>query len=237
MALLKEMKQLTVRFSKAEMQKLMKTIKTSVKQGKKQPSSVTMTDMNGKKHTMKKKQYCGLLDNQVKFYMANGRYANYVSYLYDCDTPFRGLDQPNKYTCGSQSLSNASSQVLCYATEKRCRTACNTTTNGTTPTNLINGAKKLGMKVEKINRTFNAVKKAIDDGYSVIAHIQTGGATNPKCLDYQFSWGHWINIYNYTGDYKFKVFDPSRGYKTCNANQIIKATDGRAIYFYAVKPL
>lgn len=228
---------MTVQFSKAEMQKLMKTVKQNVKDGKKQPSEVKMKDLNGKTHTMKKKQYCGLLDNQVKFYMKNGRYPNYTSYLYDCDTPFRGLDQTTNFTCGSQSLSNASSQVLCYATEKRCREACNTTKNGTTPANLISGAKKLGMKVEKINRTFNAVKKAIDDGYSVIAHIQTGGATNPKCLGYTYSWGHWINIYNYTGDYKFKVFDPSRGYKTCNANQIIKATDGRAIYFYTVKPL
>ena len=229
---------MATQFSKAEMQKLMKTVKASVKDGKKQPSSVKMKAMNGKTYDMKKKQYCGLLDNQVKFYMANGRYPNYTSYLYDADTPFRGLDQTTNFSCGSQSLSNASSQVLCYATEKRCRSACNTTKGtGTTPTNLINGAKKLGMKVEKINRTFNAVKKAIDDGYSVIAHIQTGGNTNPQCLNYKFAWGHWINIYNYTGDYKFKVFDPSRGYKTCNANQIIKATDGRAIYFYAVKPL
>ena len=228
---------MTIRFDKAEMQKAMKTVKTSVKSGKGQPSAITMTDMDGKKHTMKKKQYCGLFDNQVKFYMANGRYPNYTSYLYDTATPFRGLDQPNNFTCGSQSLSNASSQVLCYALEKKCREACQTTKNGTTPANLIKGAEKLGMKVEKINRTFNAVKSAISKGYSVIAHIQTGGATNPKCLNYQYSWGHWINIYNVTEDYKFKVFDPSRGYKTCNANQIIKATDGRAIYFYAVKPL
>ena len=228
---------MTIRFDKTEMQKAMKTVKTSVKSGKGQPSAITMTDMDGKKHTMKKKQYCGLFDNQVKFYMANGRYPNYTSYLYDTATPFRGLDQPNNFTCGSQSLSNASSQVLCYALEKKCREACQTTKNGTTPANLIKGAEKLGMKVEKINRTYNAVKSAISKGYSVIAHIQTGGATNPKCLNYQYSWGHWINIYNVTEDYKFKVFDPSRGYKTCNANQIIKATDGRAIYFYAVKPL
>ena len=228
---------MTIRFDKAEMQKAMKTVKASVKSGKGQPKELRMKAMNGKTYTMKQKAYCGLFDNQVKFYMAKGRYPNYVSYLYDTDTPFRGLDQPNNFTCGSQSLSNASSQVLCYATEKRCRTACNTTKDGTSPTNLIKGAEKLGMKVEKINRTFNAVKSNIEKGYSVIAHIQTGGATNPKCLNYQYSWGHWINIYNYTTDYKFKVFDPSRGYKTCNANQIIKATGGRAIYFYAVKPL
>ena len=227
---------MTIRFSKDEMQKLMKTVKANVKAGKGQPKEVKMKDMSGKTHTLKKRQYCGLLDNQVKFYMSKGRYPNYVTYLYDADTGFRGLDQPNFYTCGSQSLSNASSQVLCYATEKRCRDACNTTKDGTSPAKLISGAKKLGMDVVKINRTFNAVKKAIDDGYSVIAHIETGDP-NLRCLEYQHNYGHWISIYNYTTDYKFKVFDPSRSYKTCNANQIIKATNGRAIYFYAVKPL
>ena len=222
---------MTIRFSKDEMQKAMKQVKASVKQGKGQPSSLKMKAMNGKTYTMKQKAYCGLFDNQVKFYMANSRYPNYTTYLYDADTPFRGVPQPTSYTCGSQSLSNASSQVLCYATEKRCRDACNTTKNGTTPSNLIKGAEKLGMKVEKINRTFNAVKSA------VIAHIETGGNTKPTCLDYQKNYGHWISIYNVTGDYKFKVYDPSRGYKTCNANQIIKATNGRQIYFYQVKPL
>ena len=227
---------MSIRFSKDEMLKLMKTVKASVKEGKGQPNEVKMKDMSGKTHTLKRKQYCGLLDNNAKFYMANGRYANYVTYLYDADTGFRGLEQPNSYTCGSTSLSNASTQVLCYATEKRCRAACNTTTKGTTPANLIAGAKTLGMKVEKINRTFNAVKAAIDKGYSVIAHIETGDP-NLRCVQYKQNYGHWVSIYNYTGDYKFKIFDPSRTYKTCNANQIIKATNGRQIYFYAVKPL
>ena len=227
---------MTIRFSKVEMQKAMKQVKTSVKQGKGQPSSIKMVAMNGKTYTMKQKQYCGLFDNQVKFYMANSRYPNFVSYLYDTRTGFRGLEQPNGWTCGSQSLSNASSQVLCYATEKRCRTACNTTKDGTSPNNLIKGAEKLGMKVERINRTFNAVKSAISKGYSVIAHIETGDP-NLKCVQYKENYGHWISIYDTTQDYKFKIFDPSRTYKVCNANQIIKATNGRQIYFYQVKPL
>ena len=228
---------MTIQFSKAEMQKAMNTVKANVKQGKGQPSEIKMKAMNGKTYTMKKEQYCGLFDNQAKFFIHNSRLPNYTTYLYTSPTGFVGQEQPNSWTCGSTSLANASTQILNYKTELQCRKACNTTKNGTTPQNLIKGAEKLGMKVEKINRTFNAVKKAIDDGYSVIAHIQTGGSTNPQCLNYKFAWGHWINIYNYTTDYKFKVFDPSRGYKTCNANQIIKATDGRPIYFYAVKPL
>ena len=186
---------------------------------------------------MKQKQYCGLFDNQAKFFIHHSRLPNYCTYLYDSPTGFVGQEQPNGWTCGSTSLANASTQILTYKTEKQCRTACNTTKNGTTPSNLIRGAEKLGIKVEKINRTYNAVKSAISKGYSVIAHIETGGNTKPTCLSYQKNYGHWISIYNVTSDYKFKVYDPSRGYKTCNANQIIKATNGRQIYFYQVKPL
>ena len=228
---------MTIRFDKAEMQKVMKTVRENVKQGKGQPSSIKMKAMNGKTYTLKKNQYCGLFDNQAKFFIHHSRLPNYCTYLYDSPTGFVGQEQPNSWTCGSTSLANASTQILTYKTEKQCRTACNTTKNGTTPSNLIRGAEKLGMKVEKINRTYNAVKSAISKGYGVIAHIETGGNTKPTCLDYQKNYGHWISIYNVTGDYKFKVYDPTKGYHTCNANQIIKATNGRQIYFYQVKPL
>ena len=225
---------MTIRFDKAEMQKAMKTVRENVKQGEGQPLQLKMKDMNGKTHLMKKNQYCGLFDNGAKFFIHNGRQANWVSYLYDSPTGFVGQEQPNSWTCGSTSLANASTQILNYKTELQCRKACKTTTNGTSPSNLIQGAKTLGIKVEKINRTFNAVKSSINKGYGVIAHIQT---ENVPCLNYKKSYGHWVSIYNTTQDYKFKVYDPSRNYKVCNANQIIKATGGRNLHFYAVKPL
>ena len=226
-----------IRFNVNEMKKAMKTIRTSVKNGKGQPKTITMTTMDGKKKTLTKKEYCGLFDNQASYFHKNGRYPNYTTLLYKTDTPFVGNAQPNGWTCGSSSLSNASTQILTYKTEKQCRTACNTTKDGTTPSNLIKGAEILGMKVEKINRTFNAVKSALSKGYGVIAHIETGGNTKPTCLGFSQNFGHWVSIYNTTSDYKFKVYDPTKGYKTCNANQIIKATNGRQIYFYQVKPL
>ena len=228
---------MVIKFSKAEMQKAMKTVKKSVKNGTGQPSKIKMVDMNGKAHEMSKKQYCGLFDNQSKFYMDRGRYPNWVSYLYDANTPFTGRPQKFDFNCGSQSLSNASTQVLCYAHEVECRRACGTKKgSGTSPANLIAGAKKLGMKVERINRSFNGVKSEIAKGHSVIAHIQTGD-DDLRCLKYKHDFGHWISIYDTTSDYKFKLFDPARTYVTCNANQIIKATQGRDIHFYSVKPL
>ena len=225
---------MTIRFDKTEMQKAMKQVKTSVKSGKGQPSSIKMKAMNGKTYTMKQKQYCGLFDNQAKFFIHNSRLPNYCTYLYDSPTGFVGQEQPNGWTCGSTSLANASTQILNYKTELQCRKACKTTTNGTSPSNLIQGAKTLGIKVEKINRTFYAVKSSINKGYGVIALIQT---ENVPCLSYKKSYGHWVSIYNTTQDYKFKVYDPSRNYKVCNANQIIKATGGRNLHFFAVKPL
>lgn len=228
---------MVIQFNKNEMTKAMKTIRTQVKNEGKQPSSITMTDRNGKKQKLSKKQYCGLFDNQAGYFLQNGRYPQYTTLLYETSTPFRGIRQPNKYTCGSTSLANSSTQILDYVTEMQCRKACKTNQNGTTPANLIAGAKTLGIKVAKLTRTFNKVKSAISHGYGVIAHIQTAGSTRPACLDYYGNYGHYISIYNTTEDYKFKLYDPSRGYVTCNANQIIKATDGRDINFYVVKPL
>ena len=229
---------MTIRFSKAEMQKAMKEVKKRVKLGAGQPAKVRMVDMNGKAHDMTKKQYCGLFDNQAKFFMDRGRYPAYTTYLYDTNTPFVGVPQKFDYNCGSSTLANASTQVLCYAHEVQCRRACGTAKGkGTSPAQLIAGAKKLGMQVIRINRTFNAVKSELAKGHSVIAHIQTGDPDLKGCVEYKSDFGHWISIYDTTSDYKFKIFDPARTYKTCNANKIIKATGGRSIYFYAVKPL
>lgn len=228
---------MAIRFSKEEMQNAMKTVKKSVKKGVGQPSKIKMTDMNGKVREMTKKQYCGLFDNQAKFFLDRGRLPNYTTYLYDTNTPFVGRNQQFDYNCGSTTLSNVSTQVLCYAHEVQCRRACDTKKgSGTSPANLIKGAKKLGMEVLQINRSFNSVRSELVKGHSVIAHIQTDDP-DLKCLDYKSGFGHWIAIYDTTSDYKFKVFDPARTYKTCNANNIIKATGGRNIHFYTVKPM
>lgn len=225
-----------IQFSKSEMIKAMRLIRNQVKEEGKQPKQIYMIDKTGKTRTLKHDEYCGLFDNQASYFHKYWKLPNYTSLLYECKTPFRGNPQPNSWTCGSTSLANASTQILDYKTELECRKACQTNTNGTIPQNLITGGAKLGIKVNKLTRTFNKVKSAISHGYGVIAHIQTGGTTKPKCLGYINNYGHYINIYDTTEDYKFKVYDPTKGYKLCNAQTIIKATDGRDINFYVVKP-
>lgn len=226
-----------IRFSKKEMLNAAKKIQNYVKKNKKQPSSITMVDMNGKTRKLTKKEYCGLFDNQAGYFNEHGRLPNYTTLLYEEPTAFRGQKQPTSVECGNTSLHNAMTQLMIYHTVAECKKACGTNNNGTSPAQLIAGGKKLGVKVEKIGRTFAAVKKAIDSGYSVIAHIQTGGNSKPKCLGYLRDYGHWISIYNYSGKDKFKVYDPTKLYKVCTAIEIIKATNGRDIKFYSVSPL
>lgn len=226
-----------IRFNKKEMLKAAKTIINYVKKNKKQPSSVTMVDMNGKTHKLNKKQYCGLFDNQAGYFNDHGKLPNYTTLLYEEPTAFRGQKQPTSVECGDTSLHNALTQLFMYVTIAECKRACGTNQNGTSPEQLIAGGKKVGVEVKKIARTFQAVKKAIDSGYSVIAHIQTAGNTKPKCLGFVYNYGHWISIYNYVGSDKFKVYDPTKGYKVCTAVEIIKATNGRSINFYSVAPL
>lgn len=228
---------MSIRFSKKEMQNAAKKIQNNVKKNKKQPSNIEMVDMNGKKRKLTKKQYCGLFDNQAGYFNEHGRLPNYTTLLYEEPTAFRGQKQPTSVECGNTSLHNAMTQLMIYHTVAECKKACGTGSNGTSPAQLISGGKKLGVEVKQIKRTFQAVKDAIDSGYSVIAHIQTAGKTRPKCLGYVYDYGHWISIFNYVGSDKFKVYDPTKLYKTCTAVEIIKATNGRAINFYSVAPL
>lgn len=228
---------MTIKFSKEEMKIASRKIRKYIRENEKQPATLMMTDLDDKERTLTQTEYCGLFDNMASFWYTHGRLPNYTTLLYESATAYRGNPQPNSWTCGSTSLANSSTQIFQYVSEKQCREACNTTTNGTTPANLIKGGKKLGFEVKPIQRTYNAVRKAINSGYGVIAHIETGGNTRPDCLGFQHNFGHYINIYNTTGDYKFKIYDPTKGYKLCNAQKIIKATNGRNLKFYSVKAL
>lgn len=226
-----------IRFSKEEMKKAAKTVQSNVKKGLGQPKTLRMKDLNGNLHILKKNEYCGLFDNQASFFKKNHRLPNYTTLLYEVPTAFVGEKQPTSVECGDTTLANACTQLMIYVTVKKCKEVCKTTNNGTTPSNLIKGGEKVGVKIAKIPRSFDSVRRAIDYGYSVIAHIETAGNTRPSCLGYKFNYGHWISIYNYTINKKFKVYDPTRGYKECSAEQIVKATNGRDIHFYQVVPL
>lgn len=140
--------------------------------------------------------------------------------------------QPNSYTCGPTSLSMCS-QILGKETSiSSFSNSCYTTGNGTSPSNLISGARKLGFKVTAIGRSYSAVKKAIDAGKPVIAHVMT---ITMSCLGWQGNYGHYVVIYDYDDGY-YHVADPTKGISWCYKDQVDYATRGyEGIQYYSVE--
>lgn len=146
--------------------------------------------------------------------------------------PIKIQYQPNSYTCGPTSLAMCS-QILGKSTSiSSFSNACYTDGSGTSPSNLIAGARKLGFKVTEISRNINGVKAAIDNGKPVIAHIMTGGVT---CGGWQGNYGHYIVIYDY-GTVYYYVADPTKGFYRCTHSMIDNAMRGYAgIKYYSVE--
>ena len=112
--------------------------------------------------------------------------------------------------------------------------ACYTDGNGTSPSNLIAGARKLGFKVTAIGRSYTAVKNAIDAGKPVIAHVMT---KTMKCLGWKGNYGHYVVIYDYDNGY-YHVADPTKGIGWCYKDQVDGATIGyEGIQYYSVERL
>ena len=136
--------------------------------------------------------------------------------------PIRIQYQPNSWTCGPTSLAMCS-QILGDETSINAfANACYTDGSGTSPTNLIAGARKLGFKVTPIPRNVDGVSEAIENGKPVIAHIMTGGV---YCLGWQGNYGHYIVIYEWNDDYYY-IADPTKGLGRCSHSMIDNAMRG-----------
>ena len=216
--------------------KASKTIQKSIKENKGLPSNVSMKDDAGKTHKLSQKEYAGLFEARNVFILKHGRVPNYVTLNSIANNPLTIDYQDKITTCGPTSLSMASQMLYGYTSEQSFEKACKTGANGTSPANLIAGAKKLGYKVLQIGRNSGAVKNNLKLGKPVLAHIETGGKTKPACLGYVNNYGHWILIYGVSGDY-YLVADPTKGIKKCAFKQINNATNGRSIHYYSVSPL
>ena len=225
------------KFSKAVMQSTAKTINKSLKDGKGYPSTVTMKDMNGKTHKLDKSHYMGLYEAQNVFIVKHGRYPNYTTLNSTANTCLAIDYQNNGYTCCPTSLSMASQLLFNYKSESECARKLGTVYgSGTDPSKLIANAPKLGFKVERMSRNFTNVKKSLLKGYPVIIHYETGGGTKPSCMGFINNYGHYALIYSYTNDGYYRIADPTKGIKKCKASAIDKATNGRSIYYYSIKP-
>ena len=221
------------KFSKSEMKKAGQTLRKTI--GKGYPKTIKMTDMNNKTHNIDKAHYMGLFEAQNIYIRNHGKYPNYVTLNTTANNPLVMDYQDNGYTCGPTSLSMATQMCFDYISEQKCAKACKTVIgSGTTPANLITGAKSLGYQLTRIGRNYSSVKKALQAGMPVIAQIQTKPAT---CLGFVNDYGHYILIYAVTSDGYYKVADPTKGLKKCKPSILDKATNGRDIGYYSVKPV
>ena len=209
-----------------------------IKEHNRYPKSLAMITSEGKKITLSKAQYMGLYQAENIFRIKNGRQPNYTTLNSTSNYPIVIDYQNYKMSCCPTSLSMASQMLFHYKSEKKCIEALGTKVKatGTSPDMLVNGAKKLGFKVTKIDRTAKSVKKAIESGCPVIMHIQTGGSTRPKCLGYINNFGHYILCYGIKNGY-YLIADPTKGLKKCSFNAINRALNGRALSYYKIEPL
>lgn len=231
----KEEDNVVIRFSKAEMNKAKNTLRSAVKRGE-LPGALTMQDMNGKQQRIDRKHYMGLFEAQNLFIKNNGKLPNYVTLNSTANNPVIQYYQTDKYSCAVFSFQMCVQYLFDWISPSVIKKAFKTNQNGTTPANMIAGAKALGYKVTRVKRDYETVRKLLNNGIPIIAHIQTGGKTKPTCLGYVYDYGHYIHINKAAND-KFTVCDPTKGVKTCTASQIIKATGGRDIGFYKVEIL
>jgi ABC-type bacteriocin/lantibiotic exporter with double-glycine peptidase domain len=119
-----------------------------------------------------------------------------------------------------------------YTNETTFVKACKTDSSGTSPEKMISGAKSLGFKISKIERSISSVKNSLKNGVNgVLAHIQTKPAT---CLGYLNDYGHWVVIYGVNGT-NYLIADPTKGIKMCSSSILDKATIGRSIHYYKVE--
>jgi hypothetical protein len=142
--------------------------------------------------------------------------------------PIQFIRQSNGNNCGPSVLAMLSQVKGNPISQAAFVSACKTNSNGTTPDNLIAGAKSKGFKLAKINRTFEGVKNSINNKKPCCFHIQTKGVA---CLGFVNDYGHYIACYN-IGNNTFLVVCPTKGFAVCNASSLINATGGRSIYFY-----
>lgn len=214
------------------MKKASKTIRKSIKAGNGRPSTLKMTDIKGDKHNLKLRQYLGLFKQWNLFRLNKGRFANYVTYTGKSNEPAVINYQDNAYQCACASFNMALQSLFDWEDETTIAKAFNTGRYGTSPSDMIKGAKKFGYIIEPIGRNKRSLEKAFKKGYGVIAHIDTIKA---PCLGYRNNYGHYINIQRITKAGNYRVFDPTKGVISAKPSCIDGAMLDRTINYYQVR--
>ena len=211
------------RYNRPEYTDARKRIRKFIKANHRLPNYCQFKAQDGKYHRLSKAEYVGLFRDYMQFCLKHNREPNYLTFNSTASYPLVVNYQDDKYSCGPTSLQMCMQMLFEYKSEATVKKTLGTNKNGTTPAQLIAGAKKLGYKVTPIGRNFKSVKEALDKYCPVIMHIETLSAKS--CLGYKNSYGHYIMCYKAdTG--KYFVIDPTKGKHTCNMKTLEKATGG-----------
>lgn len=221
------------RYNKPEYTDARKRIRRFIKENHRLPHYCKFKNTNNRIDRLTRKEYCGLFQGYMQFFAKHGREPNYLTLNTEANYPLVINYQDDQYSCCPTSLQMCLQFLFDYKYESYIKKVLGTTKKGTTPQQLINGAKELGYKVTPISREFKEVKKALDSYKPVIMHIETKSAG--KCLGFLNSYGHYIMCYKADTN-KYYVIDPTKGKHTCNSTTLNKATGGASNRkFYSVE--
>lgn len=224
-----------IRFSKEIMSDGEKRVKKFLKTTGRIPNWLFMKDTNKKEHYLLPKEYNGLFESQNVFRVKHGRQPNYTTLNSTSNNPLVMNYQNNGYNCCPASLSMISMLLYSYTSEETLAKTLKTSKTGTDPKSLKVRGKQAGFNITTITRNRKAVTKSLKNKNPVLAHIDTKPAS---CLGYRNNYGHYIAIYNITGNaltgYKYQIADPTKGLKNCKTSILDGAMLNRKINYYSV---
>lgn len=223
-----------IKFSENNLVKGVKKIKQSIKDGKGYPSKLKLVDTDGKTRKLSKKQYFGVYQQRNLYMYNNGRFPKYTTYNGKAKLPIIINYQDNAYQCACASFNMCVQGFGEWIDEGKIAKTFNTGYAGTSPSDMIAGARKLGYEMKVIGRNLKSVKEAKDKGYGVIAHIDT---IKTPCLGYRNNYGHYICIARVTKAGNYRVYDPTKGVMSVRPSCIDNGMLNREINYYSVKPL
>lgn len=207
------------------------TFRKHIHNNKNYPTYLSMTDSNGKQFNVGRSAYMGIFEDVSRFAVKNGRVPNYVVADGTANNPLAIDYQNNSVNCGPTTFSMAFQMVAKWVSEPTLAAQAGTSSAGTSPDQMISLARKYNFNLNVINRNISAVKKSLNSGAPVIAHIHTAYSGGKSCLGYSGSYGHWVLIYGVEGNY-YLVADPTRGFKKCYSTSIDNARSSTYMKYY-----
>lgn len=229
---------MALRFSKSMLQDGAKRMNKWLKKGEGKPNWLKMTDMDNKKeYKLTPREYSGLYESRNVFWIKNGKEPNYVTLTSYSNNPLVMDYQNTNYTCCPTSASMGSQMLYNYHSEQEWAKVLGTSKgSGTSPSQLINNAPKLGVEIIPIKREPSVVRKYLNKDYPIICHWQVNQSRNCKG-DYATSFGHYGLIWNMTSS-EYIIADPAKGVnRRYKFKCLDNANKGYRENYYVMKPL